>query len=127
MRHVSAIFDQDDLSFYVLGVKGAHMFTWSSVMRLEWGGLRSGPWSTKLERALDRSSGTITQGKRSEKTLFKFVNLLRIQNYSHQWMSKGDEKTLSFHRKCNLSLAILAACSDLEMGRRSHFRIFESM
>ena len=42
MRHVSAIFDQDDFSFYVLGVKGAHMFTWSSVMTLEWGGVGLG-------------------------------------------------------------------------------------
>ena len=79
--------------------------------------MRSGPWSTKLERPLDRSSGTKTQGERSEKTLFKFANLLM----------KEDEKTLSFHRKCNFSLALLAACSDSEMRIRSHFRIFESM
>ena len=110
----------------VWGVKGAHMFTWSSMMRLEWGGVRSGPWSTKLESPLDRSSGTKTQGERSEKTFFKFVNL-KIQNYSRQWMSKKDEQTLTFHRKCNFSLTILAACSDSEMERRSYFRIFESV
>ena len=72
--------------FYVRGVKGAHMFTWSTVMRLEWGvGLGAQNWRGHLNVQVGQKPDARVKVKEDHLNFGKF---LMIPNNNLLWNKK---------------------------------------